>query len=317
MNPLISVIVPVYNVEAYLSRCVDSLLVQTYSQLEILLVDDGSTDGSAAICDEYAAKDPRITVLHKENGGLSDARNAGLTACKGDYVVFVDSDDYVSPLHIQNLWEALSSANADIAISDVVVSEADEAAFRNTKTQTLCYTAHQALQEIFYSRQFSCSACGKLYKKTLFDTVRFPKGMLFEDLYTVPRVVENARLAVFSDDATYCYFQRRGSIVHSGISQRHFAGFSILDDFCVIFRDDPQMLRALGAHYLTRALEYMKQLKPEQKEMAAQLWDHVKAHRREALASRRAPMRTRLLAALSYLGYPVANLFVKTYYRKR
>lgn len=315
METLISVIIPVYNVEAYLARCIDSVLAQTYANLEILLVDDGATDTSGAICDEYAARDSRIRVIHKANGGLSDARNAGLEACRGEYVVFIDSDDYISPLHIQNLWEALSAHDADIAVSDFLVSESSDAAFRSEKTQTLCYTTQEALREMFYAKAFSCSACGKLYRKAVFGQVRFPKGMLFEDLYTIPRVTQNASRVVFSDDVTYCYFQRSGSIVHSGISTRHFAGFDMLDAFLEQFQNDPRILRAIRTHYLTRALEYMKQLTRDQDDLIHRLWEYTKAHRRCALTDARAPMRTRLFAALSYLGYPLTDLFVKTYYR--
>ena len=117
MEPLISVIVPIYNVKAYLDRCVESLLGQSYKNLEIFLVDDGSTDGCGKVCDRYAAQDPRITVLHKKNGGLSDARNAALDAAQGEYYAFVDGDDWVSPYYVENLYRALRKADADIAVS--------------------------------------------------------------------------------------------------------------------------------------------------------------------------------------------------------
>ena len=107
MDPLVSIIVPVYNVKPYLNRCVDSLLGQSYQNMELLLVDDGSTDGSETLCDEYAAQDARVRVLHKKNGGLSDARNAGVDAAKGEYLSFVDGDDWVSPYYIENLYRAL------------------------------------------------------------------------------------------------------------------------------------------------------------------------------------------------------------------
>ena len=314
METLISVIIPVYNVEAYLARCIDSVLAQTFANLEILLVDDGATDTSGAICDEYATRDSRIRVIHKANGGLSDARNAGLEACRGEYVVFIDSDDYISPLHIQNLWEALSAHDADIAVSDFLVSESSDAAFRNEKTQTLCYTTQEALREMFYAKAFSCSACGKLYRKAVFGQVRFPKGMLFEDLYTIPRVTQNASRVVFSDDVTYCYFQRSGSIVHSGISTRHFAGFDMLDAFLEQFRDDPQVHRAIRTHYLTRALEYMKQLQPEQTALVARLWAYTKAYRLSTVKDPHAPARTRAYGILSYLGPRITHLVIKKYY---
>ena len=117
MDPLVSIIVPVYNVKPYLNRCVDSLLGQSYQNMELLLVDDGSTDGSETLCDEYAAQDARVRVLHKKNGGLSDARNAGVDAAKGEYLSFVDGDDWVSPYYIENLYRALEQAGADFSAS--------------------------------------------------------------------------------------------------------------------------------------------------------------------------------------------------------
>ena len=117
MDPLVSIIVPVYNVKPYLNRCVDSLLGQSYQNTELLLVDDGSTDGSETLCDEYAAQDARVRVLHKKNGGLSDARNAGVDAAAGEYLSFVDGDDWVSPYYIENLYRALEQAGADFSAS--------------------------------------------------------------------------------------------------------------------------------------------------------------------------------------------------------
>ena len=209
----ISVICPVYNVEKYLPRCVESLLAQSFTDFELLLVDDGSTDGSGALCDAYAGKDARVRVFHKQNGGLSDARNFGLDRVSGECVCFVDSDDYVGREYLRILWEALDENVADISAVAVTetfsegmtfVASIDtrerfdrEAAFRKTLTDT------------------GVSAWAKLYRLALFDGVRYPVGEVYEDLATTPWVVDRCRKLVTSTSIQYYYFQRAGSLSYT------------------------------------------------------------------------------------------------------
>ena len=187
--PLVSVVVPIYNVELYLKECVDSILSQTYKNIEVILVDDESPDLCGKICDDYAAMDGRIKVVHKKNGGLSDARNAGMKVATGDLITFVDSDDYISKDFMKILFEAMSENNSDIAIANMKrTSRRDD---KNTVIdwKVSSYKNEDALIRMLYGTPFGTSACGKLFKRSLFTGVEFPYGKFSEDLFTIYKTI--------------------------------------------------------------------------------------------------------------------------------
>lgn len=187
--PLVSVVVPIYNVELYLKECVDSILSQTYKNIEVILVDDESPDLCGKICDDYAAMDGRIKVVHKKNGGLSDARNAGMKVATGDLITFVDSDDYISKDFVKILFEAMSENNSDIAIANMKrTSRRDD---KNTVIdwKVSSYKNEDALIRMLYGTPFGTSACGKLFKRSLFTGVEFPYGKFSEDLFTIYKTI--------------------------------------------------------------------------------------------------------------------------------
>ena len=188
-NPLISVIVPVYNVEKYLKKCIQSIINQTYKNLEIILVDDGSSDNSGKICDEFAQKDNRIKVIHKTNGGLSDARNAGLDVMSGEWVSFVDSDDFVSPYYIENLHYLVNKYDVDMAITSFVRFFNENTKLSSNKIsnqEVLIHNPDEAIKNMLYGKYYSVSACFKIYKKDLFYNNRFTKGKIYEDFELTP-----------------------------------------------------------------------------------------------------------------------------------
>ncbi len=214
MIPEISVIVPVYKVEAYLPRCVENLLSQTYKDFEIILVDDGSPDTCPAMCDAYAKKYSNIHALHKENGGLSDARNAGMTAAKGEYVTFVDSDDYVHPAYLEMLMQGIRQG-ADFSVcgfTEVYDGNGIED-LDTSRISVACVNAKEGLAEILYQGFHDVSACGILLPASLARKYPFPKGKLFEDLYTTYKFYLAAETVAFIRVPLYYYFQRKGSIM--------------------------------------------------------------------------------------------------------
>ena len=178
---LVSIIVPVYNVEKYLSKCIEILINQTYTNIEILLINDGSTDNSKKICEQFKEKDSRIKLINKENGGLSDARNKGLQEAIGKYIAFVDSDDYVEKNYIETLYSLITKFNSEIAIADFRVIKGAKK-IKEDETKEYCITPEKAIEEMLYSDFYYISACSKLYKKELFENVEFPKGKMFEDV---------------------------------------------------------------------------------------------------------------------------------------
>lgn len=210
--PVISVIVPVYQVEEYLERCVDSILAQSFHNFELILVDDGSPDGSGAICDTYASKDSRVRVIHKENGGLSDARNAGIEIAQGKYLTFIDSDDYVRPDMLKALIEAINKYNTDISVCGLMGTTGE------LLPESKCgWQARIETPEQYYTRNSSIatSACGKLYRKSCFDNVRYPKGKLHEDAFVTYQVLFPCGQIAVMDDAGYACYTNPDSITRS------------------------------------------------------------------------------------------------------
>lgn len=217
---LISVIVPVYNVEKYLHKCVDSIANQTYKNLEIILVDDGSTDNSGKICDEFAEKDGRIKVIHKENGGQATARNMALNDAKGKYISFADSDDWLSDVFIENMHSEILRTDADIAVCAriKVYQKGSKLAFNDMPSAVM--TNVQALKNMLTYNNMDAAPCDKLYKASLLKSLRFPTGYICEDIPFVFGAVMNAEKVVYINKPLYYYLQRQGSTSKSDFSEK-------------------------------------------------------------------------------------------------
>lgn len=223
MKDLISVIIPIYNVEKYLSRCINSVIAQTYKNLEIILVNDGSFDSSGIICDEFALKDSRIKVIHKKNGGLSDARNVGINIANGFYFTFIDSDDWVSNDFLEKLYNLCINYNAEISICDFVETKTTNTFLSDLKNnQVIQYTNIESLYQLTkYSKTQFGIVCGKLYHKKLFDNVRFPVGKIHEDEFVSYILIYNANKIVYIDRKMYYYFMRNESITRNNFNIRN------------------------------------------------------------------------------------------------
>lgn len=220
MNSLVSIIVPVFKVEQFLPRCVESIQNQTYQNMEIILVDDGSPDQCPAICDMYAQRDSRIQVIHKENGGLSDARNAGIEKAKGDYLCFVDSDDYIRLTMVEHMISKAQRYNAKLVIANLrAVDEKGYRVFERDKSpiQSGIFTAEELLPKVYqHLGWYYIVAWNKLYHRSLFENIRFPVGKIHEDEYIVAQMMWQARKIVCIDSEEYIYiYQRQGSIMTS------------------------------------------------------------------------------------------------------
>ena len=221
----ISVIVPVYNVEKYLARCVDSILVQTHENLEVILVDDGAKDGSGAICDAYAAKDPRVRVLHKENGGLSSARNCGLDMATGEYIAFVDSDDWLEP----DAYAHLLAVMEKYGVRLVCGGRYDVDGRTGERKNGLCPKAEEVISagelvgRIFLWDGCDSSACDKLYHRSLLESFRYPEGKVCEDVPVTYRIVLQTDKVALANKPFYNYYHRPGSIsMASAITEKTF-----------------------------------------------------------------------------------------------
>lgn len=212
MSELISVIVPVYNVEQYLDRCVQSICKQSYKSLEIILIDDGSTDQSGKICEKYSEIDSRIKVIHKKNGGLSDARNHGIEAATGQYIGFIDSDDYIEPDMYERLYKNMQAFHADISVCayDMIYPQ-KSVTIADEKTIT-CYSTEEAFKKILYRNNIGVISCNKLFKSCLLQSIRYPLGQYFEDINTTYKLISKSKVIVYDPVVVYHYIQRNNSI---------------------------------------------------------------------------------------------------------
>ncbi|EGO8248310.1 glycosyltransferase, partial [Enterococcus faecalis] len=217
--PKISIIVPVYNVEKYLEKCVRSILAQTFTDFELILVDDGSPDSSGAMCDQFAEQDQRVKVIHKENGGLSDARNAGIEIATGEYLGFVDSDDYIADDMYELLYTNIVKEDADLSICGIYdVYEGKEPVEKQQQYIVLDKVA--AMKMILEAKVVSVHAVNKLYKKEIFEDIRYPVGMITEDGAVILSILEHTEKIVIDTQQKYYYFHRANSISSNLFSKK-------------------------------------------------------------------------------------------------
>lgn len=220
-NDMISIIIPIYNVEKYLEKCLDRILNQTYKNLEIILIDDGSTDNSPNICNSYCEKDKRIKIIHKNNEGVSSARNKGIELSKGKYIVFIDSDDYVSNEHIEVLYDCIISNNVDLVISNLIDISEDGIILNNEEKESFLMNKDQCLKELLSEDNFYHLCCGNIYRKDLLEKIRFNcKYRIAEDLDFLYRYIKQISSAYFLSKNTYYYLKREGSATNSIYSEK-------------------------------------------------------------------------------------------------
>ena len=229
---LISVIIPVYNVEDYLHYAIESLGKQTYKNFEIILVNDGSTDDSGKLCDEYSEKYSNVRVFHKENGGLSDARNFGVQKAKGEFITFLDPDDYLEAYSLELLASVQKQHNCDIVSTRVKATELYNVYSNHSLTEediknVIVMDRDVFLEEAFYDKVATVSACGKLYRKSILE-IPFPKGRIYEDLYIISEHVEKANKIVHTPIQIYNYYKRQGSIVNSKFTSKQYDFFDAI-----------------------------------------------------------------------------------------
>ena len=239
----ISVIVPVYKVEAYLPACIDSILSQTHRDFQLILVDDGSPDRCGEICDEYAAKDSRILVIHQENGGLSAARNAGIdwvfANSESRWLNFIDSDDLVSPVYLETLYRHAVEHDADISVTGLhyFPDEKDDVMIPDTVVSVGVKDGKECCRELMTNQGFFlCVACGKLFRREMFASVRFPVGRIHEDEAVAPYLLYRARNVAIIRSWLYGYRQRAGSIMHKAFSRKRFDFLVSLDEHIQYFQ---------------------------------------------------------------------------------
>jgi len=226
MKPKISIIIPVYNIELYISDCLDSILGQTFTDYEVIVINDGSKDHSGHICEDYASRDERIKVIHKAYGGVSAARNAGLERATGDYIGFVDGDDRIKYDMYERLHELCVQTNSDISICTLGREINGKLINPDNGLADVTELDHdEALRELFKGTLYRFSLCNKLFKARCFKNIQFPEGRIHEDLSTTYKLFANSRKSVFIDKVGYLYIKRENSILTSQYSEKRMDSF--------------------------------------------------------------------------------------------
>ncbi len=305
---LVSVIVPVYNVKSYLPRCLESIVAQDYSHLEVILVDDGSTDGSSDLCDLWAARDPRIKVIHKANEGPGQARNTGLDAAQGSYVAFIDSDDYVHPQFIGRLHRHALEQDAEVVLCRWVEFEDDNPAQLPPVTDNprlIEMTGMEALRRIFYQDEITHSPWGRLYRRDLFAQHRFSEKYVYEDLELIYPLLKQVHKVVETDERLYAYMLRPTSLMRTFNAQRTVV-LDIMDDLeRQVVANDSCLLPAVRSRKLSANFNMLK-LMPRDDASYTPLFDHcwaaVKQLRWGCLVDSHVRLKNKMGILLSLLG---------------
>lgn len=278
----VSIVVPVYNVEDYLKYCVDSLINQSYKNIEIILLDDGSTDDSGRICDEYAQEDDRVRVLHIENGGLSNARNTGVNVASAEWVIFIDSDDYYDRRTVEYLVQLQKKYAVDLVATSVIEVrdfQSDDFIGSLTDIDSLKLDRYTALKEMFYGNIVGTHPGGKLYKKEILMKFPFPKGMIYEDLAVSFEHIGACNEIAVGYINLYKYYRRPGSIVNSSYSDKFLDFYKAIElNREYVERDypnDQEMKKALTVRYVFKGLHVVHAL------LGSQMYEQVNKIRKE------------------------------------
>lgn len=319
---LISVIIPVYNVEKYLRKCLDSVVSQTYNNLEILIVDDGSTDCSGQICDEYAEKDDRIQVFHQLNGGLSKARNTGIDLSTGDYLMFIDSDDYISKDMALELYNELKKSNADMSICNFHyvdennnIIKKKELDFHNAGSFIL--TKKELLNALTNSNISTAIVigCNKLYKNSIFDSLRYPIGRIYEDEFIIHHILNKIDKAILINQKYYYYVQRNNSITGANYTIKKLdAVEAFLDRAKFLYDLDEYLFSAYSLNRVSYLLLEGKTKLNKSNDVVAQKLQQLKKEYNRIyfqLALKPIPFKTKCILFIFVLGGWATKCFLR------
>lgn len=318
-GPLVSVIVPVYGVEKYINKCIRSILAQTYFNLEILLIDDGTKDKSGIICDEYAKKDSRIKVFHKKNGGLSDARNYGIECATGEYLTFIDSDDYIDKDYIEFLYNLLNNGRYKLALCSLhVLYTSNGKVWNKGNGKTMVISGKKCIEMMCYHEEVDTAAYAKLYHKDLFKNVKYPKGKLFEDIGTSYLLFDQCKEIICSFFPKYWYVIRNESIVTSAFNEKKLDLIEMTDkmaDYVNLKYPDlyKATLRRKGYARLSTLNQMLDVNEEKYTSIKKDIIKFLKSNSIVICGDKRTPKRDKLAYLCLMIGFPVYKFCWKLY----
>lgn len=323
IQDLISVIVPIYNTESFLNCCIESVLKQTYYNLELILVNDGSTDNSAEICNYYKMLDKRVKIIHKENGGQGSARNLGIEECKGKIIAFLDSDDYWDKDYLRSLYNIMREENSDIVVCAYQYVDEQNMKMKGNKKCTGVvenYLAIEAVQIMLYFTRFGVAPWSKLYKKELWNDIRFVEDRIYEDLATTYRIFEKAKHVTYIDTAYMNYRIRKGSDIHRPFEVRKMKTMDTAEEILRYTQINiPEAYKAAKSRMVATSFFILLQIDPYNKLLENErirCEKQIKKYRFEVMLDCHSRTKTRVGALLSYLGFPVVRYIFRIVKRK-
>ena len=306
LNPTVSIVVPLYGVEAVMGECIESILSQSYENIDVILVDDGSPDKSGQKAEEYRDKDARIRVIHQENRGLSAARNVGTEAANGEYICFIDGDDVVDPECVAYLVGIIREHGAHMAVCPMR-RFTDRQNRKNVHLgYSVCMGREEALREMLYQKKFDTSACAKLFRTKDALAIPFPEGKLYEDLDTVYRLIWHAGTVAYGPRALYFYRARTGSITRTQFSAKRFDELYAIERLCGFVSENcPALQRAVLCRRFSCFCQVFLAL-PQDDAMFAQaekrIWDEICRLRRQTMLDPHVRIKNRCAALLALFG---------------
>ena len=293
---LISIVIPIYNVEQYLENCINSVLKQTYSNIEIILVDDGSPDNCGKICDLYKKKDCRIKVVHKQNGGLSDARNCGILNSTGKYVTFIDSDDDITQDYIEYLYNLIKKYKTKMSICSFNTVTSNKIINNGKKYSEELLNTEECLDRLLCSKGFNVSACAKMYDLSLFDNISFPKGKICEDNGTTYKLIIKCDNIAYGNKSKYNYYMRDASIMTSSFNINRLALINFTDEMAdIVLKKYPNLSKATEKRQIESRFSILRQIvvlkTNEFKEIEKDIIDYLKEHKKALFTNKKLAVR--------------------------
>lgn len=310
MQDKVSVIVPVYRVENYLKTCLDSLVAQSYKNLEIILVDDGSPDGCPQICDQYGQRDSRIQVIHRKNGGLAAARNTGIKMASGAYLVFVDSDDWVDPYYVENLYRIVTGIRADVGICgymDQYEGKPSLAPGEINLQESRCLNRLEGLKALLYQMPFDNSMWAKIYRRELFENLWLPEGRLYEDFAVMYRLFGRGENIAYNPWKGYYYLHRADGIMEERFSPKKMDLIDLADEMKQeLLPLYPQLRGGIWSRYFRANCHIYLQIPrtPEYDSLRKRVEKNLRESRIEVLKDRESRLGTKGGALCTCLGFP-------------
>ena len=317
-KPLISVIVPVYGVEKYIEKCLKSIVAQTYRNLEIIMVDDGTKDNSAKICEQYAKEDSRIKVYHKTNGGLSDARNYGIEHSNGEYITFIDSDDYIDIDYIEFLYQLVEKGYKMSICSLHVVYTSNGKIIDKGNGKEVLLSGQECIEMMCYHQEVDTCAYAKLMHRSLFDNIRYPKGKIFEDIGTTYLLFDQCDQVICSFIPKYYYVIRENSIVTSKFNSQKLYMIEMTNKMAdFVDKKYPNMksatLRRRGYAYFSTLNQMLDVTEVAYVEKRKEIIKYLKKISPKVMKNSKTPFRDKIAYICLGLGFPIYKLFWKIY----